>query len=110
MTKITLEKFTPYERCPTCWRPNKAVTITKKEYDLLINCQKELSALYDGGVDNWEWYEESLREAGLYKNKDEEEYDQIVEEYLQETLKEVFKDTKMQYKSRRHVCDVKEEK
>jgi hypothetical protein len=68
MTKITIEPFTPSENCPTCFRPMKAVTITK------------------------------------------EEYDQIVEEYLQESLKEVFKDIKMQYKSRRHVCDIKEEK
>jgi hypothetical protein len=40
----------------------------------------------------------------------DEEYYQIVEGYLQESLKEVFKDTKMQYKSRRHICDVKEDK
>jgi hypothetical protein len=60
MTKITL---------------SDAVMITKEAYDQLINSHRELSALHDGGVNNWEWYEESLREAGLYEEEEEEEED-----------------------------------
>jgi hypothetical protein len=36
------------------------VTITKKEYESLLEDSKILQALYEGGVDNWEWYDESL--------------------------------------------------
>jgi hypothetical protein len=36
------------------------VTITKKEYESLLEDSKILQALYAGGVDNWEWYSESL--------------------------------------------------
>ena len=34
--------------------------ITKEEYDELIKRDEMLSALEQGGVDNWEWYGESL--------------------------------------------------
>ena len=40
------------------------VTISKKEYEDLLHDSKVLGALYAGGVDNWEWYEESLSELG----------------------------------------------
>jgi hypothetical protein len=40
------------------------VTITTKEYESLLEDQKILQALYDGGVDNWEWYSESLEGIG----------------------------------------------
>ena len=36
--------------------------ITMHEYQELLNRDKKLSALERGGVDNWEWYEESLKE------------------------------------------------
>jgi hypothetical protein len=41
------------------------VTITKKVYDELIKDSKILQLLYAGGVDNWEWYEESLEAEHL---------------------------------------------
>lgn len=40
------------------------VTITKSEYDELLNDSRILQALYAGGVDNWEWYDEALSELG----------------------------------------------
>jgi hypothetical protein len=40
------------------------VTITTKEYESLLEDQKILQALYDGGVDNWEWYSDSLKGIG----------------------------------------------
>jgi hypothetical protein len=40
----------------------ETVTISKTEYDKLIEDQLILQALYAGGVDNWEWYDESLRD------------------------------------------------
>lgn len=42
------------------------VTITKKEYESLLDDQKWRIALENGGVDNWEWYGESLQQAGYY--------------------------------------------
>lgn len=36
------------------------ITITRKEYDELLEDSKILQALYAGGVDNWEWYDDSL--------------------------------------------------
>lgn len=46
------------------------VTITYSEYEELKKCQKELYALHAGGVDNWEWYFESLRGTGLLDDDD----------------------------------------
>lgn len=44
----------------------ETVTITKKEYESLLDDQKWRIALENGGVDNWEWYGESLQQAGYY--------------------------------------------
>lgn len=38
------------------------VSITEDEYKGLLEASKILNALYAGGVDNWEWYGESLSE------------------------------------------------
>ncbi len=35
-------------------------SISKKEYEELLDRNRKLSALEAGGVDNWEWYSESL--------------------------------------------------
>ena len=43
----------------------KNQTISKREHDELIKRDAVLSALEKGGVDNWEWYEDSLKNAGL---------------------------------------------
>ncbi len=49
------------------------ITISKEAYDKLVRSEKELYALYAGGVDNWEWYSESLQEAGLLDDEDDDE-------------------------------------
>jgi hypothetical protein len=36
------------------------ITISVERYNELIRSEKILNALYAGGVDNWEWYEEAL--------------------------------------------------
>lgn len=41
------------------------VVISKERYDDLLHAEEVLAALYAGGVDNWEWYSESLEDAGL---------------------------------------------
>lgn len=38
----------------------ETVTVPKTEYEQLLEDSKILHALYAGGVDNWEWYDESL--------------------------------------------------
>lgn len=43
-------------------------TISKREYEELMDRNRKLSALEAGGVDNWEWYGESLSQ---YYNVDE---------------------------------------
>lgn len=45
---------------------NETVTISKKEYESLLDDRKWRLALESGGVDNWEWYSESLDEGGYF--------------------------------------------
>lgn len=47
------------------------VTIKASEYRMLLSSQKELMALEAGGVDNWEYYSDALREGGCF---DDEEF------------------------------------
>lgn len=46
-------------------KENKEVTISSERYAELLKAEEELSALHAGGVDDWEWYNESLKDAGL---------------------------------------------
>jgi len=50
--------------------PEEMVTITKEEYDSLLDDQLWRICLEAGGVDNWDWYSESLQDGGYF---DEEE-------------------------------------
>lgn len=52
---------------------DKMVTITNKHYVQLLKDEAELAALHAGGVENWEWYGDSLRDAGLMQFDDEPE-------------------------------------
>ena len=52
---------------------SEIVTITLKESSELLAARDELNALHAGGVDNWEWYSESLRDAGLLDDEEEED-------------------------------------
>ena len=47
---------------------NKDKFITKAEHQSLLETEKKMAALEKGGVDNWEWYEDSLKNAGLIDN------------------------------------------
>ena len=38
------------------------IEITEERYKELMHSEKVLNALYAGGVDNWDWYDESLSE------------------------------------------------
>lgn len=49
------------------------VTITQVEYDKLERDSRILHALYAGGVDNWEWYGDSLAEVWAEDEKGEAE-------------------------------------
>ena len=40
----------------------ETVTISKDEHDQLLQRSRKLRALENGGVDNWEWYDEALTE------------------------------------------------
>lgn len=41
--------------------PNNTVVIPMERYLELLKAEAELDKLHAGGVDNWEWYEESLK-------------------------------------------------
>ena len=43
-------------------KQEETVTITRTQYEALVEDSKVLDALRAGGVDNWEWYEASLEE------------------------------------------------
>lgn len=49
------------------------VTISESRLKYLESRDEILSALEVGGVDNWEWYSESLQEAGLLEDEEEED-------------------------------------
>jgi len=53
------------------------ITITKAKYDELLLAQRKLDALEAGGVDNWEWYDDSLKDAGFYDDEEEESEEDI---------------------------------
>lgn len=42
------------------------ITISTDRYEELIKAEAELEALHEGGVDNWIYYWESLRDAGYF--------------------------------------------
>lgn len=48
------------------------IEVDLERYTKLLQSDKILNALYAGGVDNWEWYSESLRDAGVFEDDDEE--------------------------------------
>lgn len=49
------------------------MTISLKRYRELLDSEKKLNALEAGGVDNWEWYSESLQEHGYFDEEESEE-------------------------------------
>lgn len=49
------------------------VTISADRLKYLESRDEILSALEAGGVDNWEWYSESLQEAGLLDEEEEDD-------------------------------------
>lgn len=49
----------------------ETVTISKKEYLSLLDDRSWRIALENGGVDNWEWYYESLRQGGYFGDEEE---------------------------------------
>lgn len=52
---------------------SEQVTIHKKRYDDLLESERILNALYAGGVDNWEWYEEALGNMEDVESEDDED-------------------------------------
>lgn len=62
-----IEAQTPIAATPA------TVTISEAEYKRLKRAELELCALQAGGVDNWEWYHESLSQAGLFDDDEDED-------------------------------------
>lgn len=53
----------------------ETVTISRVEYRELRAATRKLRALEAGGVDNWEWYDASIEDAGGPWDDDEPEED-----------------------------------
>jgi hypothetical protein len=49
------------------------ITIPLAHFKQLLLAEKTLNALEEGGVDNWEWYSESLNAAGLFDEEEEDD-------------------------------------
>lgn len=50
----------------------ETITISLEEYESLKDDSFKLSCLEAGGVDNWEWYSESLQDGGYFKDDEDE--------------------------------------
>ena len=64
------------------------ITIKKSDYDYLIDRDLELTALEKGGVDNWEWYEESLIE--YRRQKEEKEFKEEIENRFNDPFSDII--------------------
>lgn len=49
----------------------ETITIKRSEYDELVADSIFLNALRNAGVDNWEWYDEAVREYQETMGEDE---------------------------------------
>jgi hypothetical protein len=51
----------------------ETVTISKKEYLSLLDDSNWRCALEAGGVDNWDYYHDSLKDAGYFDDDEDED-------------------------------------
>lgn len=49
------------------------VTISLEEYESLKDDSFKLCCLEAGGLDNWEWYYDSLKDGGYFTDEEEED-------------------------------------
>ena len=66
------------------------IQITKAEYERLLDRDEKLTALEEGGVDNWEWYEESLKD--YYQRQEEDERREEIENEISEKFEQMISD------------------
>lgn len=52
---------------------DEVIAISKERYEELLESESILLALEAGGVDNWEWYSESLEAAGLFNDEEDDD-------------------------------------
>ena len=62
--------------------------IDDKKYNELLDAQKKLIALENGGVDNWEWYSESLKD--YFKEKEQLEIVQKYNSNIENFMENIF--------------------
>lgn len=70
------------------------VKVTKKYLKSLERAAAKLQALEDGGVDNWEWYGESLKDF-----RKEEELDDLIAKHVDNICQTVAEDCTVEYPS-----------
>lgn len=52
---------------------NDTVTISKKQFDDLLEDHLFLNCLKNAGVDNWDWYDDAIQEFNKIYNEGEDE-------------------------------------
>lgn len=53
------------------------ITIPISRYNQLLRSEDRLECLEAGGVDNWDWYSDSLREYGFFDRVEEGLYNDV---------------------------------
>lgn len=68
------------------------IQITQKELKDLQRAKAKLDALEAGGVDNWEWYSESLKDF-----RKETELEALIDNYVDEILQIASEEGEVEY-------------
>ena len=68
----------------------KYVKLPLTELQALLEKEIEINALDCGGVDNWEWYSESFKEAAYLAEKENGEKFKDYEEYVRYFISEDY--------------------
>lgn len=51
----------------------ETITISTDRYKRLLETERILNALYAGGVDNWEWYDEAMDSVEFDDDEEDED-------------------------------------
>ena len=64
------------------------VNITEQRLAQLEDIEAKMNALERGGVDNWEWYSEALKDYNA-KKQEEESFNNLVDEICESLITEI---------------------
>ncbi len=73
-------------------------TINKERLEDLLRTERKIKALEAGGVDNWDWYSESLQEFNKQEEDEKRFLDLLSEDDVQWQLAELFRSNNLTFK------------